>query len=618
MAELAIGSVSFFFQAFAGCIQCYELIADACRFNKDYETLMIKMKVEEHRLIDWARSVRLDYTDRRLLLNHMSKGMIMGIMEQQQKLLHSFGKLNEDYEPLAEPLLVELDEEFIIDSDRLLTNGEASTIRFPAADDLINKVRNFNKQLQKPVKKLKWAISGKDKMEVLIGHLVHFNDKLNEALDKAQRDSLREEQLRTQYQIVLLNRTVENLVQIVQSHRQPDRITTPSYPAILNRAETEYGRITGPPIARDPHTQPLAALAQLAAVNMQSEGGIRDITSSFTERIDLNHTADEIQNTKIELGDIQLTQSWEEIEETERTEGIFNDQSVWIEWKVVEPSPGHMNGTNDIIHERITTLAALLREMNRIVQFRAPVCLGYFYDDDNGRFGFVFAKPPTVPSNESPTTLRALLDTEMPSLTDRITLMRLLAETVERLHAVDWLHKGLRSSNILFFKDQNTGAINLADPYISGFEYARPAQRDDMTQRPSDDPAADIYRHPLTQSGASPFLKSFDLYSLGIVLLEIAYWQPIERILGIANLMGAKPKEVSGAKARLLNEAQFSRHVKSHLGLTAESLVWACLKGPEGFGLDESCDEKDAVVAARLQREFGERVVKRLGMMRGL
>lgn len=575
---------------------------------------MIKMKVEEHRLIDWARSVRLDYTDRQLLLNHMSKGMIMDIMEQQQKLLQRFGRLNDTYEPLTEPVLIEIEEEFFIDSDRLLTNGE-STIRFPAAGDLIDKVRKFNKQLQGSVKKLRWAASGKDKMEVLIGHLVHFNDKLDQALDKAQRDSLREDQLRTQYQIVLLNHTVENLVQIVQSHR----ITAPSYPALLGRAETDYGRITGPPIARDPRTQPLAALAQFAAVNLQSESlnGIRDVTASFTQRIDLNHSADEIQNTKIELDDIQLTQNLEDIEETERTEGTYNDKSIWIEWKVAEPSPGHANGTHAIVHERITTLAALLREMNKIVQFRAPECLGYFYDDDNGRFGFVFAKPASVPNTESPTTLRALLDTEMPSLTDRITLMRLLAETVERLHAVDWLHKGLRSSNILFFTDRSTGAINLSDPYISGFEYARPAQRDDMTQRPSDDPGADIYRHPATQAGLG-FLKSFDLYSLGVVLLEIAYWAPIEKILGIADLERARPKEVSRVRAMLLEEERFRKHVRSHLGQTVEGLVWACLKGPEGFGLDGECDEKDAFVAARLQREFGERVVKRLGLMRGL
>ncbi|KZM24032.1 uncharacterized protein EKO05_0004620 [Ascochyta rabiei] len=621
---LAIGGVSFFFQAFAGCIQGYELIADACRLEKTYQNLLIKFKIEEHRLFDWARSIGLDYTDETLVLNHMSKNLIMGILEQQQKLLFSFGRLDKKYAKLASPLLVERHEPFVFDAERQLENGNqaqagSNAIRFPQTDDLLQKVRKFTEQLKTAPRRLKWASLDKEKAEGLVADLVHFNDKLHEALDKAQRDSLREEQIRTQYQIVLLNRTVENLVQIVQSHR----ITAPSpYPALLDRADSEYGMVTGRPIARDPHTQPLAALAQFAAVNLQSESsnGIRDVTASFAERIDLNHSADEIQNIQIELADIRTSDNLEDVDEADRTEGTYRDRSVWIEWKVAEPSPGHLNGASGIVHERIKTLAALLKEMNKIVQFRAPECLGYFYDDEQGRYGFVFAKPDFVPADESPTTLRSLLDTDMPPLTDRITLMRLLCETVERLHAVDWLHKGLRSSNILFFQSQTpTGTTtNYADPYISGFEYSRPAMRDDMTQRPSDDPAADIYRHPSTQSGNHSFRKSFDLYSLGVVLLEIAYWQPIDHVLGIPDIHRAKPKETHGARTMLLIDTRFRKYVTGHLGLAVQSVIWSCLQGPEGFGLEGDCDEKDAWVGAKLQWAFGERVVKRLAHMRGL
>ncbi|KAJ4341725.1 hypothetical protein N0V95_007159 [Ascochyta clinopodiicola] len=598
----------------------YELIADACRLEKTYQNLLIKVKIEEHRLFDWARSIGLDYTDETLVLNHMSKNLIMGILEQQQKLLFSFGRLDKKYAKLISPLLVERSEPFVFDAERQLENGNeaqagSNAIRFPQTDDLLQKVRTFTEQLKTAPRRLKWASLDKDKAEGLVTDLVHFNDKLHEALDKAQRDSLREEQIRTQYQIVLLNRTVENLVQIVQSHR----ITAPSpYPALMDRTDSG-GLLTGRPIARDPHTQPLAALAQFAAVNLQSESsnGIRDVTASFTERIDLNHSAEEIQNIQIELADVHTLGLLEDADEEDRTEGTYKDRSVWIEWKVAEPSPGQLNGSSEIVHERIKTLAALLKEMNKIVQFRAPECLGYFYDDEQSRYGFVFAKPDFVPADETPTTLRSLLDTDMPPLTDRITLMRLLCETVERLHAVDWLHKGLRSSNILFFASPDH-TPNFSDPYISGFEYARPATRDDMTQRPSDDPAADIYRHPATQSGQRSFRKSFDLYSLGVVLLEIAYWQPIDRILGIADIHRAKPKETHGARSKLLDDPRFRKYVTGHLGVAVQSVIWACLQGPEGFGLQRECDEKDAWVGAKLQWAFGERVVKRLAHMRGL
>ncbi|XPS73935.1 hypothetical protein M3J09_006065 [Ascochyta lentis] len=553
----------------------------------------------------------------------MSKNLIMGVLEQQQKLLFSFGRLDSKYAKLASPLLVERREPFVFDAERQLEDGSAGqhAIQFPQTDDLLQKVRKFTEQLKCAPRRLKWASLDREKAEGLVADLVHFNNKLHEALDKAQRDSVREEQIRTQYQIVLLNRTVENLVQIVQSQR----VIPPSpYSTFTNGADSGYGLQTGRSIARDPHTQPLAALAQFAAVNLQSESrnGIRDITANFTERIDLNHSAGEIQDIQIDLADIQAFQNLEDVDEADRTEGTYRNKSVWIEWKVTEPGLAHLEDVKEKVHERITTLAALLKEMNKIVQFRAPECLGYFHDDNHDRYGFVFAKPDFVPKDESPTTLRSLLDTDMPPLTDRIILMRLLCETVERLHAVDWLHKGLRSSNILFFQNQSQSESqdptpNYSDPYISGFEYSRPADRDDMTQRPSDDPAADLYRHPLTQAGYS-FRKSFDLYSLGVVLLEIAYWQPIERILDIADASRAKPKETSGARRKLLDDPRYGKFVKGHLGVTMQSVIWACLQGPEGFGLEVNCNEKDARVGARLQWAFGERVVKRLALMRGL
>jgi len=70
-------------------------------------------------------------------------------------------------------------------------------------------------------------------------------------------------------------------------------------------------------------------------------------------------------------------------------------------------------------------------------------------------------------------------------------------------------------------------------------------------------------------------------------------------------------------KERLLKEPAHLKFVKSYLGNTVEAVVRSCLKGPEGFGLRD-CDEKRDVVAAALQRAFGEQVVRKLGSMKGL
>jgi hypothetical protein len=74
------------------------------------------------------------------------------------------------------------------------------------------------------------------------------------------------------------------------------------------------------------------------------------------------------------------------------------------------------------------------------------------------------------------------------------------------------------------------------------------------------------------------------------LLLEIAYWRPIDGILGIEDLANAKPSATIRVRQRLLGEAE--------------------------FGVNEGEDERDGEVGARLQRGFYEKVVRVLGDLR--
>ncbi|KAH7356258.1 prion-inhibition and propagation-domain-containing protein [Pyrenochaeta sp. MPI-SDFR-AT-0127] len=649
MAELAIGGVSFFFQVFSGCIQGYELIADACRLRDDCQALLVKFKIEEHRLLNWAKLVQLDYRDDKLVLNHLSKGLIINIMEQQQKLLFSFGRLNKKYERLTDPLLVEEVEAFVLqNSDLLLENGDSTnngtngsteegekTLKFPPTEDLVKMSLKFMQNFRDVPRRLKWATFDHKKMEALIVKLADFNDKMHDALDKAQMDLLIDMQTRTNDQIVLLNRTMTSMVQIYRSEQLAFRRQY----TIADLEDSEYDDLYGSsrPVTRDAAPQPLAALAQQNFIHLAIEDS-QIHTEATASEIGLPHLAKDIRQTELLFEDVQ-TENGESfpdfIEEGERTEARYNNTSVWIEWKNPDPSgpPLHDGGIDPKIHARVKKLAALLSKNNRTVRFRAPFCRGYFIDEDEGRFGLVFEKPAAVPAETVPQSLHSLIQAsnevnskiEMPSLTDRITLMRLVSETVERLHAVDWLHKGLRSANILLFPKKD-GEINYADPYISGFDYSRPATSDDMTERPLENPSADIYRHPTVQhegnrekqAGRESYKKSFDLYSLGVVLLEIAYWKTIDQILSI-DLEKAKPRHTWAVRERLLEtEPHHLKFVKSYLGNTVEDVIRSCLVGPEKFGLDKDCDEKREVIAAGLQKALGEKVVKRLSSMKGL
>ncbi|OAL43597.1 hypothetical protein IQ07DRAFT_605680 [Pyrenochaeta sp. DS3sAY3a] len=647
MAELAIGSVSFFFQAFAGCIQGYELIADACRLQKDCQGLLVRFKIEEHRLLDWAKLVRLDYHDDQLVLNHLSKGLIINIMEQQQKLLFSFGRLNKKYEKLSEPLLEEMAEQFVLQNfDRLLENGESNgetsadgsskSVRFPPPEELVEMSLKFMSKFKDVPKRLKWATFDHAKMEALIVKLEGFNNKMEEALNKAQMDRLVDMHTRTNDQIVLLNRTMSQMVQIYRSEQLP---SWRQY-AITDLEDSEYDLLSGGAgqLTENAARQPLAASAQQHFIQLAIEGPDPRV-ESHSHQIGLPDLARDIDVQALNFADFQPTHGEtfpEETEEGDRTEALYNGTPVWIEWRTPDSTAlAQEEGVVDSkIHARVRKLVACLSKNNRTVRFRAPFCRGYFIDEDIGRFGLVFEKPASVPAETVPTSLHALMldpAVDMPPLDDRITLMKLLAETVERLHAVDWLHKGLRSSNVLFFAS-SPQAIKYADPYISGFDYSRPAASDDLTERPHDNPSADIYRHPSVQhrgnrddpapdgshGGRSSYKKSFDLYALGIVLLEIAYWKPIDAVLDI-DLLKAKPKHTWAVRQRLLDEEpKVLRYVKAHLGTTVEGVIRACLVGPEAFGLDAECDERREVVAAGLQRGFGEKVVGRLGEMRGL
>jgi hypothetical protein len=64
------------------------------------------------------------------------------------------------------------------------------------------------------------------------------------------------------------------------------------------------------------------------------------------------------------------------------------------------------------------------------------------------------------------------------------------------LHASGWLLKGLRPQNILFFAKSKNDLLSLKEPWIVGYEYARQDKPGELSDKPSQNPELDIYRHP--------------------------------------------------------------------------------------------------------------------------
>ncbi|KAK4442438.1 prion-inhibition and propagation-domain-containing protein [Podospora aff. communis PSN243] len=214
--------------------------------------------------------------------------------------------------------------------------------------------------------------------------------------------------------------------------------------------------------------------------------------------------------------------------------------NVLVEWKFVDGTrapPGHSSSTYRAMTEhRIKNLARLLKAATRLPDMRTLGCLGIAVrdgaTDDEVEYGMVFSVPAV-----NYRTLKSILDGphDRVLLDDWFTIAHSFTRAVLCLHLAGWLHKGIRSENILYFANSN-GDFSYAEPYLAGFEYTRQITAQGQTESVTDDLEANLYRHPEVQGpplepedagsqpqrpGYTPFNVKHDLFGVGMVLLEL-------------------------------------------------------------------------------------------------
>ncbi|KAF4332962.1 hypothetical protein FBEOM_13235 [Fusarium beomiforme] len=211
-------------------------------------------------------------------------------------------------------------------------------------------------------------------------------------------------------------------------------------------------------------------------------------------------------------------------------------QVVLLEYKdFVVDEAGQPSETSQA---RIGQLARILNQ-SKPERYRTLQCSAYYWFDE--RFALAFRIPPSL--NPRYTTLAEILDRykgQPPSLDDRFVLARKLCAAVAQLHTVGWVHKSIRSDNILFFNTSSDDSMSLSikqspkapgpeifeSLYLSGWEYSRPETGLSSVRSGSEDIDENIYRHP-DQWGLPTirFNRNHDVYSLGVILLEISRWK---------------------------------------------------------------------------------------------
>ena len=112
-------------------------------------------------------------------------------------------------------------------------------------------------------------------------------------------------------------------------------------------------------------------------------------------------------------------------------------------------------------------------------------------------------------------------------MTDRLKLALRITQSVRYFHMAGWLHKNLRSENVIIFSP-----FSLAYPTLAGFTYSRQDSPSEISEQPSADPQRDIYRHPDAMGEPTEsFSVAKDVYALGTMLLEIGEWRSLKSLV---------------------------------------------------------------------------------------
>lgn len=468
-----VGAVGVLGQIFDGCVKAYAFFTTASSLGRDSERLVCKIRIEEMRLLVWGREW----------------GVVEGRLEAHLQAESNAG--NERMRLLAIQILSEL-HRTITDFNRLQDKyglrEESDKIAGQKWGDSPSVAGRLRNELQL---RAKWVIADKEKFTVLLEDLKDYNDGLEQLFPPAR--------------LATLQRTWTN--------------------KLLESAQRDLGKLS---------------LLETASIGVYPQ--LNASASLKQLRINLDATpATNFKPTykfKIPWNTISISD-----EDPKRCHGGYMNPSnsanenvliEWIEYEKDDPDTrfNHMR--------RIDDLARMIHSASdRHPDLHTLDCLGYTDDSATSRFGLIYKAP-----EASSSTLNAVIssnDLRTPDLGDRFKLAHTLAISLWSFHSLDWLHKSLCSSNICFFPSSfltsatkatavAASVPDISSPYINGFDASRPDDQTELSVASRNPAIMDLHRHPSSLNGMSrkQYCKCYDIYSLGLVLLEIGLWKTIQ------------------------------------------------------------------------------------------
>ncbi|KAF6840357.1 hypothetical protein CMUS01_03954 [Colletotrichum musicola] len=514
----AIGVVGFLGQLFDGCVKAYGYFSAAAGMDTDSARLLCKVRIEEMRLVVWGREWgvaegRLEAHLKGGGCNPQMAALAEGIMRELHATVTDFQRLRERYG--------------LVDGEKMVASGEKEKMQD----------RSWRREFSR---RAKWVIAD-------------FNDGLEQlfppsrlpSLHRAWRHSLLDSAARDVAQLSLLESSSED-----------------SYPQLGTSAGLKKLRI-------NLDTKPQASFKPTFAFKVP--------------RSDLELPGPEAVATENSSGSNKSGKS-NKLKSSSSNGAAKNDGSetrthashrvhgpVLVEWVEYDPS----DPEERFLHlRRLDDLTRMMHSASdRHPDLHTTDCVGYTDDKEHARYGLVYKCPrlPLSPAPESAaeetkgteaatpaaatshSTLFTLIsspDLKTPDLDDRVALASTLACALWSLHSLDWLHKSLCSANILFFpsavsaaatRDTASAAVvpDVSRPYLVGFDASRPDMDAEVSVNPRNPSILDLHRDPrslgvrsltgeLEGERRGQYCKTYDIYSLGLVLLEIGLWKPLQ------------------------------------------------------------------------------------------
>jgi len=542
------------------------MFIDVKNMPANYEHLRTRLRIEQARCLNWGEKVGLVEE----LMNESSKtfqlnyNLILEILLEMQKAFRSSMSIQQKFDPIA------------------AASHPPQQSSSPASERKSFKDRTLAvwKKSGHVVGRIEWMMVKKNGFEKLTESLIHFNNRIESFLDRNTLDEIRRGQAQHNLMLLQVTQQIGDLHGLVAALRLDKSAKKDA--VSLSRASTL--------VADDDQLSLLASLAAFKAHTLELAAS--KIPASQME-VDINELVEDARPQK-----------------STRQIARLKERSVWIEKREaihdIDTIPGYKAQLTSFVKE----LAMILSSNEKPQTFRSPQCLGYCYDQQSNGHALIYDWP--AGNDDSNATIISLRDSIVSSvkvpLNLRISLACQLAESILHLHAVNWLHKGFRSDSVLF--TTVNGEVTFTDAIISGFEFSRPALPEAITVTHVFPLEQDLYRHPeLLDLEPSRSKKSHDIYSLGLVLAEIALWEPIEKITTVE----VRRSRLYQVRERMLDSRYgILASISERAGDIFANIVKRCVLGGNAIGVALGADEEKPEVGAAMQQVFYNEVVSQL------